>query len=117
PSYARKLLREAAAYAASLGLRPHRGFAAVVQLFGDARAEDCTEEFEFGCDGKPRYVVGPSESIVQVARRVGTLTERLGPDGFDFVIPAWEEIGANVAAQDAGAVAPATPSDRLPSAR
>src|SRR5271170_2928380 len=32
PSYARKLLRDAAAYAASLGLRPYRGFAAIEQL-------------------------------------------------------------------------------------
>lgn len=87
PSYARKLLRDAAAYAASLGLRPHRGFAAIEQLFGDVRAEDCRETFAFGHDGKPLYVVGPTESTEQVVRRLGRLADRLGPDGFDCVVP------------------------------
>ena len=75
------------AYAASLGLRPHRGFAAIEQLFGDVRAEDCRETFAFGHDGKPLYVVGPTESTEQVVRRLGRLADRLGPEGFDFVIP------------------------------
>ena len=92
PSYARKLLRDAAAYAASLGLRPHRGFAAIELLFGDARAEDCTEQFSFGRDGKPFYVAGPTESTAQIARRLGRLAERLGMDGFDFVVPLDDEI-------------------------
>ena len=87
PSFARKLVRDAAAYAASLGLRPYRGFAAVEPLFGDFRAEDCTEEFRFGCDGRPRYVIGPGESPAQITRRLGTLIDRLGPDGFDFMPP------------------------------
>lgn len=93
PSYARKLLRAAAGYAASLGLRPYRGFAAIEGLFGDVRAEDCSETFEFGCEGKPLYLVGPGESTEQVIRRFGRLYEQLGPDGFDFAIPPddWEE--------------------------
>ncbi len=65
PAYARKLLRDARAYAASLGLRPHRNFAAVERLFGDVRAEDCTETFAFGLDGKPFYAVGPLETPAQ----------------------------------------------------
>ncbi len=92
PSLARKLLRDAAAYGASLGLRPHRGFAAIEQLFGDVRAEDCTETFVFGRDGKPFYQIGPVESTEQIARRLGRLTERLGRDGFDFTVPISEDM-------------------------
>jgi hypothetical protein len=87
PSYARKLVREARAYAASLGLRPPRNFAAVEQLFGDVRADVCTETFTFGYEGKPFYVVGPTETAGQVAKRLGTLVERLGLSGFDVMIP------------------------------
>jgi hypothetical protein len=87
PAYARKLLRDAKAYAASLGLRPHRNFAAVEQLFGDVRAEECAEAFVFGREGKPFYAVGPTETAGQIGRRLARLAERLGPDGFDFMIP------------------------------
>lgn len=87
PAYARKLVRDANAYGATLGLRPPRNFAAIEALFGDVRAEDCNDVFVFGRDGKPFYVVGPTESVAQVERRLEQLTERLGPDGFDFVIP------------------------------
>jgi len=91
PSYARKLLRDAAAYAASLGLRPYRGFWAIEQLFGDVRDEDCAEEFSFGRNGKPAYMVGPTETTAQVMRRLERLTERLGPDGFSWMIPISED--------------------------
>ncbi len=91
PSYARKLLCDAAAFAASLGLRPHRGFGAIEQLFGDVRAADCTEQFAFGREGKPTYMVGPLETTAQVIKRLGHLSDHLGPDGFDFVIPVLEE--------------------------
>lgn len=91
PAYARKLVRDARAYAASLGLRPHRNFAAVESLFGDVRAEDCSETFAFGRDGKPFYAVGPLETAAQIQNRFGRLAERLGPGGFDFLMPISEE--------------------------
>jgi hypothetical protein len=91
PSYARKLLRDAAAYAASLGLRPYRGFAAIEQLFGDVRAEDCIDEFAFGLEGRPVYMPGPTEGVAQVERRLGHLMDRPGPDGFDVMIPTEED--------------------------
>jgi hypothetical protein len=91
PAYARKLLRDARAYAATLGLRPHRNFAAVELIFGDVRAEECTQTLAFGRDGKPFYAVGPSETTAQVRNRLGRLAERLGPSGFDFLIPIGED--------------------------
>jgi hypothetical protein len=91
PAYARKLLRDAADYAASLGLRPHRKFAAIEPLFGDVRAEDCTDTFTFGLDGKPFYAVGPHETAGQIRGRLEHLADRLGSGGFDFLIPIEED--------------------------
>lgn len=87
PSYARKLLRDVASYAESIGFRPHRDFAAVETLFGDVRAEACDATFRFGLDGKPFYVVGPSESAAKIRNRLARLHNRLGDGGFDFMIP------------------------------
>ena len=84
PSYARKLLRDAVAYARSLGLEPHADYAAIEPLFGDVAADACEVQFEFGFQGKPLYVPGPSESPTQIRRRVDHLRRRLGADGFDF---------------------------------
>jgi Domain of unknown function (DUF1841) len=84
PSYARKLLREAVAYARSIGLEPHADYAAVEQLFGDVDAGACEDEFQFGFEGKPLYVPGPTESPTQIRRRFDLLSRRLGADGFEF---------------------------------
>jgi Domain of unknown function (DUF1841) len=84
PSYARKLLRDAAAYARSLGLEPHADYAAVEPLFGDVDADACEEEFQFGHEGKPLYLPGPTESPTQIRRRFDLLSRRLGADGFEF---------------------------------
>ncbi len=84
PSYARKLLRDAAAYARSLGLEPHADYAALEPLFGDVAADACEVQFQFGFQGKPLYVPGPTESATQIRRRVDLLRRRLGADGFEF---------------------------------
>jgi Domain of unknown function (DUF1841) len=86
PSYARKLLRDAAAYALSLGLPPHADYAMAELLFGDVAAEACDVAFQFGHEGRPFYVPGPTESLTQIRRRIDRLRRRLGDDGFDFGI-------------------------------
>jgi hypothetical protein len=53
PSYARKLLRDAAAWALSHGSAPHRDYAMVERLFGDVSAEACDATFQFGVIGAP----------------------------------------------------------------
>jgi hypothetical protein len=86
PAYALKLLREAAAWGASIGFKPHREFVAAEQLFGDVRAEACDSAFSFGKDGKPFYAPGPTETRAQVRQRLAHLLARFGPEGFDYVV-------------------------------
>ncbi len=87
PSYARKLLRDAVAYARSLGLEPDADYAAIEPLFGDVAADACEVQFQFGFQGKPLYVPGPSELPTQIRRRIDQLGRRLGADGFVFGAP------------------------------
>lgn len=86
PTYARKLLRELAAWARSIGFPPQRDFAAVEQLFGDVSADACEQVFRFGRDGKPIYMPGPSESSSLIRGRIEQLRKRLGDDGFTLGI-------------------------------
>lgn len=86
PSYARKLLRDAVAYARSLGFEPPKDYAALDLLFGDSRADACDVSFSFGHDGKPLYIPGASETRAQIRRRLAHLRRRLGDDSFDFLI-------------------------------
>jgi hypothetical protein len=94
PAYARKLLRELVAYARGIGFEPQSDYAALEALFGDARAEDCEASFTFGCDGKPLYVPGPSDTRQQIRQRIESLRRRLGEDGFDFLIEVEEDKGS-----------------------
>jgi hypothetical protein len=84
PSYARKLLRDLAAWSQSIGFAPHRDFAAVERIFGDVSADAGDAVFRFGCDGKPRYIPGPSDTPPLIQRRIAQLQKYLGEDGFGF---------------------------------
>jgi hypothetical protein len=83
PSDARKLLRDLAAWSHTIGFPPHRDFAAVEHLFGDASADESEADFRFGCDGKPLYIPGPFDSPSLIRRRLGQLQKHLGEDGFE----------------------------------
>jgi hypothetical protein len=84
PSYARKLLRELAAWSQSIGFEPHRDFAAVERIFGDISADESDGVFQFGQDGKPVYIPGPTETAPLIRRRMEQLRKALGDDGFGF---------------------------------
>jgi hypothetical protein len=88
PSYARKLLRDLSAWSQSIGFAPHRDFEPVEKLFGDVDADASDAAFRFGRDGKPFYIPGPSESPLQIRRRVEQLRKTLGDGGFDLEIAA-----------------------------
>jgi len=88
PGIARKLLREVATWSESIGFAPHRDFAVIEQLFGDASAAACDAAFQFGRDGKPFYMASPSETPAQVRHRIEQLRARLGNGGFHFIAAA-----------------------------
>ncbi|MEA2968166.1 MAG: hypothetical protein QOE78_1427 [Alphaproteobacteria bacterium] len=82
PSYARKLMRDLAAWSQSIGFMPHRDFAVVEPLFGEVDPNASDAVFQFGRDGRPLYIPGPSESSLQVRRRIEHLRTTLGDGGF-----------------------------------
>jgi hypothetical protein len=82
PGYVRKLLRDLAAWSQSIGFAPHRDFAAVERIFGDASADASDAVFRFGRDGKPFYIPGPTDTVPLIRQRVEQLRKYLGDDGF-----------------------------------
>jgi hypothetical protein len=84
PTYARKLLRDLAAWSQSIGFAPHRDFAAAEQIFGDVNADASDSVFPFSRDGKPVYIPGPNDTAPLVRRRIELLQRHLGDGGFDF---------------------------------
>lgn len=84
PAYARKLLRDLAAWSRSLGFAPHRDFATVERIFGDVNADASDAVFQFGRDGKPLYIPGPDDTAPLIRRRIEQLRKHLGDEGFSW---------------------------------
>ena len=89
PGYARKLVEEAAAYARSIGIQPHKDFAAVKAMFGDVIADAGDATFSFGFEGKPLYIAGPEDTPAQIRRRLEALRKAVGENGFDVDLSAY----------------------------
>lgn len=88
PECVRKLVEGAVAYAGNLGISPHADYRTAKSIFGDIRAEACTEQYEFGNEGKPYFVAGPYDGPARCQDVIRTLHDRCGPDGFHFLVPA-----------------------------
>ena len=86
PAYARKLIRDAAAYAAALGLAAAEDTPTIEAIFGDIDTGSCTETFTFGKDGKPFYVTGPLDTPARIRVVTRTLQDRCGTGGWDYVV-------------------------------
>jgi len=86
PEYAVKLIKNAVSYAEGLGFKPHKDYPTVKKIFGNIDPSVCPSEFEYGKDGKPLYVSGPNQTEADSKRIIDTLNERLGPDGFHFLV-------------------------------
>jgi hypothetical protein len=84
PGYARKLLRDLAAWSQSIGFAPHRDFTTVERVFGDVSADASDAVFRFGRDGKPVYIPGPNDTDPVIRRRIEQLQKHLGQDGFEI---------------------------------
>lgn len=91
PSYARKLVEEAAAYAATLGFKPAPDYHTAKAIFGDIDASDCSDQFSFGKDGKPFYIAGPSDSPLKRQRILTTLEKNVGKGNFEYLMPIGDD--------------------------
>lgn len=98
PSYARKLVEAAVAYAATLGFKPDPDYHIAKEIFGDIDSSECSDEFAFGKMGKPFYIAGPLDSPLKRQRILSTLEKNVGVGNFDFMTPVggfdddeWEE--------------------------
>jgi hypothetical protein len=83
PSYARKLLRDLAAWSQSIGFAPHQDFAVVERMFGDVSADTSDAVFRFGLDGKPMYIPGPYDDVPLIRRRMRQLEMHAGDDDIE----------------------------------
>jgi hypothetical protein len=83
PEYFAKLVYRAADYARAWGFAPHHDFRNVQRLLAGIDPSLCSEEFQFGSEGKPLYIRGPNES----PERARVIATRIEARGGDFAIP------------------------------
>jgi hypothetical protein len=86
PACVVKLIQGAVAYAEGIGFHPHRDYVSVKAFLGSIDPAACPKEFEFGKDGKPFYISGPHETQADSERIIATLTRKLGPEGFHYMV-------------------------------
>jgi hypothetical protein len=87
PEAGRKYVEGAVDYALELGFAPHKDYAKAQRIFGDIDAAACSDEFEYGRDGKPLFVAGPHDSASRRDRIMSMLEARCGPNGYHYMIP------------------------------
>jgi len=107
PALAAKVARAGLDYAESLGFGPHPDAAEGLALLDNVDPGDCDEPIEVGGpEGKPMYVAGPRDDVVQIMTR---LSNRLGPDGFHYMIAAelWSDLHVRRLVEDGHVVEPA----------
>ena len=86
PAWAAKLVRDAEDYARSIGFEPHPDARDAAIVLEGVDINECQESFTFGKDGKPFYFPGPRETPHKARSMINKLTQKLGPDGFNFAI-------------------------------
>ena len=85
-AWGRKLYEDAVAYGKSLGFTPPRDVKKAARVLGGVQTADCDETFHFGRDGKPFYVQGALHSDAKARRVLNHLTQRLGSEGFHYLV-------------------------------
>jgi hypothetical protein len=88
PACARKLVEGVVDYAQRLGFAPHEDYPPAHALFGDIDTGSCPTAYAFGMDGKPCYIVGPHDTPARIRKILRTLTDKVGEDNFDYILPA-----------------------------
>jgi hypothetical protein len=84
PGYFAKLIYRAADFGQSCGFPPHRDFRHAQKLLAGIDPSQCLDEFEFGRDGRPLYIRGPSETIDEAR----VIAARVQSQGGDFMLKA-----------------------------
>ena len=92
PECARKLVEGAVQYALDLGLPPYPDYRTARLIFGDISAAACTEEYEFGQDGKPFFVAGPYDSPSRCEQIIRSLDDHCGGGGYNFIVPSGPDL-------------------------
>jgi hypothetical protein len=100
PARARKLIRDAAAYAAGLGLSAVPDTPVIEGIFGAVDANDCNEVFTLGKDGKPFFVSGPNDTPARIRAITRALEISRGTGAWDYII----EVTPGLYAPDLGVV-------------
>ena len=83
-NYAKEIIFGALEYARNIGFEPQEDFKLSKYVLG---AEEATHQRNIkfgGPNGKPLYIAGPDNDYRKI---VNLLKERLGENGFDFIIP------------------------------
>jgi hypothetical protein len=83
PEYFAKLVYRAVDYAQSLGFPPHRDFRHAQRLLAGIDPSQCPDEFEFGQNGRPHYIAGPSEP----RDKARAIARQVAAQGGHFTIP------------------------------
>lgn len=78
PGELRKLLHDLVAWAEGNGLPPHTEYARMEALFGDVVPAGHDNMPKFGYEGRVLYVPGPTESPMEVRRRMELVRARCG---------------------------------------
>lgn len=80
-------------YAGKCGLKPHEDYPIAARLFGEIDAQRCTELYEYGCEGKPRYISGLDDTPTRIQQIITLLEQHLGAGNFEVVLPeeVWSE--------------------------
>lgn len=92
PDVAHAIVVGGVEYARSLGFMPHPDYTKLEPIWTGIPIGDIPLGLEFGCEGQPRYIVGPYDDDAKQAIILGTLSETVGHGNFDFISRERQEI-------------------------
>ena len=100
PWRARRLVEQSVQYAGTLGFAPHPDYKQAARVFGGLRAEQCSQQFTFGYQGKPCYRRGPRETEAEARRIIEHLERRCGPGNYNYEVMLGETADINRFVED-----------------
>jgi hypothetical protein len=71
-------------YAEELGFAPHGDFKITEYILDPEMIDDGIDTLEFGKDGQPYYVSGPSDNVQRI---MGVLKKNIGEGNFKYLFP------------------------------